>query len=457
MIFANRSALARAGAAALLAVGGLTAAATPAVAAAPTVPAPAGAAAGEADLALVPLSTKLAVGVREARAKPFKFTVDNTRGAADARGVTYTVDVSNLDPDRVGYLLDPDCAVARDGDSFTCPLGDLAAGTSEDFAVPLFSTGGRGEAGSLTVTIGSATADQELGDNTVDVDIEVTEAGYDLTAWAQDVYADAVVDGDDAGENALRGVRPGDTAPLDWVVYNAGSRATTGVFYGITLPAGVTFAELPSGCVRQEIGGLAQAFCQDDAVVLRPGEFYTDTVRVTVDARVDDPVLRIGNLFAVGLDGVSAARATAKQRPRVATKEQRRTFAEVDEGDNSTVFDVFVDLSAEPTTGPTGEPTPTATATPTVAPTGTPTASPTVAPTGQPTVAPTGQPTTAPGTGGDGGGSGSDDGGLPVTGVQAGLIGGIGLAVLAAGGALLLLARRRRVVLVTPGDETSTD
>ncbi|SCE82343.1 cell wall anchor protein [Micromonospora mirobrigensis] len=450
MIFVNRSALARAGAAALLAVGGLAVATTPAAAApAPTVPAPAGAAAGgEADLALVPLSTKLAVGVREARAKPFKFTVDNTRGAADARDVTYTVDISNLDPDRVGYLLDPDCAVARDGDSFTCPLGDLAGGTSEDFAIPLFSTGGRGDAGSLTVTIGSATADQELGDNTVDLDIEVTEAGYDLTAWAQDVYADAVVDGDDAGENALRGVRPGDTAPLDWLVYNAGSRATTGVFYGITLPAGVTFAELPAGCVRQEIGGLAQAFCQDDAVVLRPGEFYTDTVRVTVDARVDDPVLRIGNLFAVGLDGVSAGRA--KEQPRVATKAQRRALAEVDEGDNSTVFDVFVDLSAEPTPGPTGQPTPTPTAT----------ATPTTAPTASPTVAPTGQPSasaTTPGAGGDGGGSGSDDGGLPVTGVQAGLIGGIGLAVLAAGAALLLLARRRRVVLVTPGDETPTD
>jgi LPXTG-motif cell wall-anchored protein len=56
--------------------------------------------------------------------------------------------------------------------------------------------------------------------------------------------------------------------------------------------------------------------------------------------------------------------------------------------------------------------------------------------------------------GGTGGGGGGGD--LPVTGVQAGLIGGVGLAVLAGGGALLVMSRRRKVVLVTPGDETPT-
>jgi LPXTG-motif cell wall-anchored protein len=54
------------------------------------------------------------------------------------------------------------------------------------------------------------------------------------------------------------------------------------------------------------------------------------------------------------------------------------------------------------------------------------------------------------------GGTGGGDGGLPVTGPQAGLIGGIGAAVLLAGGAMFLVARRRRVVLVTPGDEKPT-
>jgi LPXTG-motif cell wall-anchored protein len=51
---------------------------------------------------------------------------------------------------------------------------------------------------------------------------------------------------------------------------------------------------------------------------------------------------------------------------------------------------------------------------------------------------------------GDTGGIG---GGLPVTGVKAGLIGGIGGLALVAGAVLFVMSRRRRVLLVTPADE----
>lgn len=44
-----------------------------------------------------------------------------------------------------------------------------------------------------------------------------------------------------------------------------------------------------------------------------------------------------------------------------------------------------------------------------------------------------------------------------MTGVQVGLIGGIGVIILLVGGALLVLTRRRKVVLVSPADEKSTD
>jgi LPXTG-motif cell wall-anchored protein len=54
------------------------------------------------------------------------------------------------------------------------------------------------------------------------------------------------------------------------------------------------------------------------------------------------------------------------------------------------------------------------------------------------------------------GGGGGGGGELPITGAKAGLFGGVGLAVLAAGAMLLVIARRRRVVLVTPRDETPT-
>ncbi|GAB3068002.1 cell wall anchor protein [Micromonospora schwarzwaldensis] len=419
MTFRFRSTLARAGVVALFSTAGLAAVAGPAYAA------------DEADLQLVPLSYQLAKGVDEARAKPFKFQVDNTTGAVDAKGVRVTVETKSLKDRKVGVLVPEGCEVT--GTSFTCLLGDLAAGTTEDFGIPLFSTGGKGAAGTLTVSISAATADPDLENNSVEHDITVTAPGYDLTTWVQDVYADVQVDGDDAGEANLRPVRPGETAPLDWAVFNDGSRKATGVAYGITLPAGVTFAELPEGCVEQDLGGFAQAYCEDRGAVLKPGQFYTAGVRVTVGADVTEKLLRPGFVFAAGLDSASGE---PEEEPRVASSAQRRAFSEVDDVDNTAQFDVFVD--------PNGQPTPT----PTPTPTGTPTAEPT--PSGGATAVPT--PTTG---GGSGGGAG--DGGLPVTGMQVGLIGGIGALVLAAGAALMMLSRRRKVVLVAPTEERTGD
>ncbi|MEU5911180.1 LPXTG cell wall anchor domain-containing protein [Micromonospora sp. NPDC047527] len=420
----HRSTLARAGVVALLAAGGLATVAAPAQAAA------------EADLALQPLSYQLAQGVKEAKAKPFKFQVDNTRSTVDAKDVRVTVETKGLNR-KVGFLVPVGCDVT--GTTFSCLLGDLAAGTTEDFGIPLFSTGGRGDAGKLVVTISSATTDPKLDDNTVEHEITVTEPGYDLTAWVQDVYANVTVDGDEAGEPNLRPLKPGETAPLDWAIYNDGSRKATGVAYGITLPAGVTFAELPEGCVEQPLGGFANAYCEDSGVVLKPGQFYTAGVRVKVGADVTESVLRPGFLWAFGLD---AAAGSPEEQPKVATGAQRRAFTEADEVDNSAQFDVFVDLTVQPT------PTPTPTATPTADPTATPTPGGTTSP----------DATTSPGvTTSPAAGGGSGGGGLPVTGVQVGLIGGIGGIILLVGGALLVLSRRRKVVLVAPGDEKSTD
>jgi LPXTG-motif cell wall-anchored protein len=86
----------------------------------------------------------------------------------------------------------------------------------------------------------------------------------------------------------------------------------------------------------------------------------------------------------------------------MATQAQRKELVDADEADNQARFDVFVGA------------------------------------------APTGEPTT-PGDPGEGGG-----GGLPVTGPAAGIIGGVGGAVILAGVALFFLARRRRIVTVTP-------
>lgn len=416
MTFPHRSILARVGVVAVLVAGGLATVATPAHAA------------DQADLQLIPLSYNLAKGVKEAKAKPVKFQVNNTKGTVDAKDVRVTVETKGLKDRKVGVIVPDGCDV--DGTRFSCLLGDVAAGTTEDFGIPLFSTGRKGAAGTLVVSISSTTPDPDLENNTVEHHITVTAPGYDLSTWVQDVYADVTVDGDDAGESDLKPVKPGETAPLDWAIYNGGSRRATGVAYGITLPAGVTFAELPDGCEEQDLGGVTRAYCEDSGVVLKPGQFYTANVRVKVGSDVTEPVLRPGFLDAAGLD---AAEGAPEEEPQVASSAQRRTFAETDDGDNVAQFDVFVDLTAEPT------PTPTPTVTPTAEPT--------------PSGGPTAGPTPTPGTGGDGG----TGGGLPVTGVQVGLIGGIGAAVLVAGGVLLILARRRKVVLVTPSDEQAGD
>ncbi|SCF11431.1 LPXTG-motif cell wall anchor domain-containing protein [Micromonospora matsumotoense] len=410
MTLFHRSALARVGAVALLAVGGLATVAAPATAA------------DQAKLDLVPLSSQLALGVKEAKAKPFKFSVQNLRGTVDAKDVKVTVETAGLKPNKVGVLVPDGCAVT--GTAFTCSLSDLggttddiAGGTTEEFGIPLFGTDTRGKGGVLKVTVSAPNATSD----SVDHDIMVVKPGYDLTTWVQDVYADVVVDGDEAGESGLTGVKPGGTAPLDWAVYNGGSRRATGIAYGIFLPAGVSFVEVPEGCVQQELGGFAQAYCEDTGAVLRPGEFYTADVRVKVGADVTEKVLTPGVLFAAGL---TEAEGTPEEQPQVASKAQRKTFTESDDLDNQSLFDVFVDL----TTGPSPSP------------------SPSTSPTGQPSPSASASPTTSGGTGGG-------DGGLPVTGAQATLIGGIGAVVLLAGGALLMLARRRRLVLVTPGDE----
>ncbi|MEU5931990.1 hypothetical protein [Micromonospora sp. NPDC047187] len=380
----HRSTLVRASVVALLAAGGIAAAAAPVLAA------------EEADLALVPLSYNLAKGVTEAKSKPFKFSVDNTRSKEDAKGVSYTVDTSKLKTNKVRVVVPDGCRV--NGKKFTCRLGDLAAGTSEDFGIPVFSTGGKGAAGTLVVTIRSATEDPNEEDNKVEHDITVTEPGYDLTSWVQDVNANVVVNGVNGDDPDLRPVRPGETVPVDWAVYNDGSRKATGLAYVLTLPAGVTFDTLPDTCTTQTFG-VTQALCQDDGAVIRPGDYYTADIKVTVGKDVTEPVLRVGELVAHGLD---AAAGKPEEQPRRANTAQRKAFTEIDEGDNQAIFDVFVDLAVDPTptptptATPTGSPTPTPTVTPTPTPTVTPMPTPTVTPTESPTPTPTVTPTESP-------------------------------------------------------------
>ncbi|GAB3948211.1 hypothetical protein GCM10027614_44860 [Micromonospora vulcania] len=191
----HRSALARAGVVALLAAGGVA-----------TVAAPAHAA-DTAEISLIPISTTLAKGVDAARAKPFKFTVTNS-GPADAKNVRVRVDTRELKQKRVGYVIPADCVLSTTA-IYSCLLGDLRAGTSEEFGLPLFSTGGRGNGGVLGVAVTTETPQLSIEDDTVEVPITVAKPGYDLTAWVQDVQANVVVNGAVSDEPDLKPVPAG--------------------------------------------------------------------------------------------------------------------------------------------------------------------------------------------------------------------------------------------------------
>lgn len=379
----------RLGAVGALAVGALALAALPA------------SAAGAADLAISPISTRLAKGVKEAKAKPFQIYVVN-RGTAAATGLTFTADLSGLRSNRVGYVVPAGCSSDPAAHTVTCALDDLPAGGDHTFGVPLFSTGGRGDGGSFTVKVSSASAEVETADNEATVDVTVDAPGYDLLAWAQDVRSGVVVDGDDAGEANLPPVPAGGTAPLDWAVYNHGSRRAVGIAYVITLPPGAGFAARPAGC--EDIPGLNAIACEEGDVALRPGQVHTAPVSVRVAAGTPAGVLRPGTVTALALRDISVdADAPDTTAGPPATAAQRNSFGEVDEADDVTLFEVFV--------GPAATPTPTPTATP-----------------------------TAPDGGGTGGGAG-----LPVTGVRVGLIGAVGAGLLVVGAVLFLVSRRRRV------------
>ena len=142
MTLFHRSALARAGAVALLAAGGLT-----------TVAVPAQAADGP-DLALIPISTRAREGCRRGPEQAASSPSPTRHGHGGGRSLR--VNTQQLKEKRVGFLVPEGCR-AIESHLYQCSLGDLPAGTSKDFGVPLFSTGGRGDGGKLVVHVVTAT------------------------------------------------------------------------------------------------------------------------------------------------------------------------------------------------------------------------------------------------------------------------------------------------------------
>jgi hypothetical protein len=398
MIFSNR-ALARSGA--------LAAAALLTGAALATVGAPAYAGTGETDLELTVVGTTIAEGA-DRKVGWAKIT---NRGTNTPAELTILADLSALDFTKVfAAPAGEECSGEGDTDpvAWTCEVpADQIPGPGEtlDFPVVLLKLDpdAAGYRAPITYAISSAD-DTTPANNTQTADVVFSQdSGVDLGVEVPDVKETF---DPETGEVTGPLVAGGATAVVGWI-YNWGDAIANGIRVTVRLPEQVTFAQTEPDCVYTADNRTAT--CTYSSVVLMPLSDEGDEEFVaaffwpiTVADGVEPPVsLTGGSWTAEALGQVSPdarVATTPADLPANVTmvSAQDAGVTEIDESDNVDGFSVIVS--------------------------------------------------------GGGGGSG---GGLPVTGAQAGLLGGVGLAVIVAGGVLLLLARRRRVVLVTPADEKS--
>jgi LPXTG-motif cell wall-anchored protein len=407
MTFRTRN-LARVGASALLAVGALAAAGAPALAAP-----------GDTDLQLKANGSTIAA---TASGKEGDISLIN-HGPNDAVGIKVVFDLTNLAADKVEFGVfgqnesAEGCQPEPGQQTFYCGVEpDLIKADSDiDFGYTLIrKPGATGAAGSITISVEHAGKDAKPGNNSQTVNVAVGESGVDLSVFASDVYAL-----DEAGEVTDTPLAPGQSAPVIVNMINFGDVTARNLTALARVPAGATFDQKAveqnpdqfPACVFSSdsrtaacaLAGLTLVPRDEDTTV---GDEFISGVSfmlpVTVSPKAKANVNLTGGLVAgdgEALEGPSIA-AKRKAKLPVGVKELP-VGVDVDPSDNSDEFTIFV-----------GEGAPD------------------------------------PGNGGGGGG-----GGLPVTGAQAGLIGGIGGGAVIVGAALFFLSRRRRVVLVTPGDE----
>ncbi|OKI73849.1 hypothetical protein [Micromonospora sp. CB01531] len=406
MIFRNRP-LVRLGAATLLASGAITA-----------FGAPAHAAGTETDLELKVAGTRVAANA-EFKAAFVKVT---NLGKNTPSELTVEVDVSKVDFDKVAAvplagedICDFDADEEKPPTAFTCdvPKADLP-GPGETVDLPLFlfksSVTGTYQAPLSFKLISKDDTNAE--NNSASATLELSdESGPDLAVVADDVkQAAKIVDGNPVYSG---GLHPGGQSALTYFVANQGDQATAGLKITVKLPKGVTPAETEQDCeysadkstftcTYADFGLIPQDqdTGEDDNLYSAYGFYHLFNVGSGVK-----PGALTGGLVSVEPVGAVPSITRAKPVKQLPKNVEGMQAKDVDASDNSDGYAVIV---------------------------------------------------AAKGGSGGGGGAGGDEGGLPVTGAKAGLIGGIGAAVLLAGGAMFLIARRRRVVLVTPGDEKPT-
>ncbi|MEU5727009.1 hypothetical protein ABZ783_35065 [Micromonospora sp. NPDC047738] len=368
---------------------------------------------GGADLELTTSATSVTAGdsVRE-----LTTTVVN-KGPADGSYWTLEYDLSGLDDSKVTVGASQQLGCERSGEKLLCrEEPGLAVGNSFLQKTPFALTpvvGKTGAAGSFTVTAVSD-SDPDQANNSATVTVDVPAKGVDLVAVAEDVYQVT-----DDGELTDKPVAPGGSSFVLGAVGNVGDTIAKGLKVSVALPEHVTFAEAEPGCTYGT--GNRTVTCDYEDVTLVPIDQDSGkdddilsvvgiVFPVTVAKDAPGPVvLKGGKLTGVALatqtevSPASVARSTNGKLPKGLKAQSAINVRDANPADNTAEFRVHVGAAG--------------------------------------------------GSGSDGDGSGGSGGGLPVTGVQAGLIGGIGAGVVALGAVLFLVTRRRRLVLTAPDDE----
>ncbi|MEV0732029.1 cell wall anchor protein [Polymorphospora sp. NPDC050346] len=340
----------------------------------------------------------------------FASLINNSK-TTTATGLTITVDFSDLDTNLVDVVHFGGGCNEPVNNQLICGITPDELKPGEDFDVPVAlvrkNTESAESVGSITISVETETTDPNLKNNTVTAPVTIGGNGPDLYVWADDVPVNE--------DGTTGSLSPGETGALLIEVGNQGDQPVAGFKVTTTLPDNATFdsnivEQFPDDFVGCEFSG-DKAVCDWDNLPLIPVDEDESTEDDAFSAYTFALPVKVADDAEAGVNltgGVSTVegyqmpeRPMLRQAPPAVELPQGVEGirgGDVDESDNTDEFTVFVKAA-------------------------------------------------------DGNGGG---GGLPVTGVQAGLLSGIGLAVVAAGGAMFLISRRRRVVLVTPGDEKPT-
>lgn len=206
-------------------------------------------------------------------------------GPNPATNVGYTIDVSNLDMNKIRFV-DIECDGDPDGDGLLfCDVesGSIAPGEDLDLfmafqrVLPLTT----GVAGTVTVTATHAGPDPDQSNNSVTANVTIGAHGADFRVLVDDVRNRAVP-APGGWEETTQPISPGDHAIVTARVTNFGDRASTIPLLQVTLPPQVSFAATDPHC-SHAIGDTTTS-CSYGDITLAPADLHDGEEHISLVA-----------------------------------------------------------------------------------------------------------------------------------------------------------------------------